>query len=74
MLDAALCLLIALRWRLGLRKDSLMLGDLASGYMVLPASPDVRAYLTMAAGKQSVPVDGALSENQIDVQVTLTAP
>ncbi len=40
-LDAALCVLIALHWRLHPRDASLLLGDLATGYMVLPASPAV---------------------------------
>jgi len=61
-LDAAICLLIALRWRLRPREESLMLGDLASGYMILPASPDVRERLTAAARKLSVPVDGLIPE------------
>ena len=59
-LDAAICLLTALRWRLRRREESLMLGDLASGYMVFPASPDVRERLTVAARKLSVPVDGLI--------------
>ena len=57
MLDAALCVLIALRWRLGPRQDSILLGDLTSGYMVLPASQVVRERLTLAAGKCAVPID-----------------
>lgn len=61
-LDAAICLLIALRWRLRPRGESLMLGDVASGYMILPASPDVRKRLTVAARKLSVPVDGLIPE------------
>jgi len=61
-LDAAVCVLIALRWRLRPRKESLMLGDLASGYMILPASLEIRERLTAAARKLSVPVDGLLPE------------
>jgi len=57
-LDAVICLLIAIRWRLRQREDSAMLGDLASGYMVIPASADVRGYLETAARDKSVPVDG----------------
>ncbi len=59
-LDAAICLLTALRWRLRPREESLMLGDLASGYMIFPASQDVRERLTVAARKLSVPVDGLI--------------
>ncbi len=59
-LDAALCLLVALRWRLRPRDESLILGDGVTGYMVLPAAPEVRARLTVAARKYSVPIDGDL--------------
>lgn len=59
-LDAALCTLIALHWRLRPRQESLMLGDLTGGYMVLPASREVREYLKVAAQKYSVPVDGLM--------------
>ena len=40
-LDAVLCLLIAIRWRLGARNDSIMVGDLQTGYMIAPASVEV---------------------------------
>jgi predicted RNase H-like nuclease len=59
-LDAALCLLIGLHWRLRPRGNSLMIGDLATGYMILPASAEVRTYLTISARKYSVPIDGAV--------------
>jgi predicted RNase H-like nuclease len=58
-LDAALCALIAMRWRLGPRDASLLLGDLASGYMVLPINPVVRARLGEAARIVGVLMDGA---------------
>jgi len=58
MMDSALCVLIALRWRLRRRGESLLLGDLTTGYMVLPASPAVRERLTVAARKFSVAMDG----------------
>ena len=57
-LDAALCVLIALRWRLRARSESLLLGDLTTGYMVTPVSPQVRTYLSRLAQKLSVPMDG----------------
>jgi len=60
MLDSALCVLIALRWRLRPRGASLLLGDLTAGYMVLPASPEVRGYLTAPARKYSVAMDGVI--------------
>jgi predicted RNase H-like nuclease len=57
-LDSALCVLIALRWRFSARSDSLLLGDLRTGYMILPASTPVREYLARGAWKYSVPMDG----------------
>jgi predicted RNase H-like nuclease len=57
-LDSALCVLIALHWRLCPREESLLLGDLNTGYMVLPASQDVRNYLCIPARKHSVAMDG----------------
>jgi predicted RNase H-like nuclease len=61
-LDAMLCLLIGLRWRLGDRSECLMLGCLERGYMVLPASNTVRERLVMAARAGGVPVDGHVPE------------
>ncbi|MGD9657527.1 MAG: DUF429 domain-containing protein [Methylocystis sp.] len=57
-LDSALCVLTAMHWRLRPRESSMILGDLSSGYMVLPASPQVRDYLTCSARKYSVAIDG----------------
>ena len=61
-LDSAICLLVGLRWRLKSRDLSLLLGDLAKGYMVLPASSDVREYLRAPAAKHSVAIDGVVSK------------
>jgi predicted RNase H-like nuclease len=58
LLDSALCVIIALRWRLLPRISSILLGDLASGYMVAPATEQVRARLTAAARRHSVAIDG----------------
>ena len=44
-LDAVICALIAMIWRLRPHEESLLLGDMTSGYMVLPCSDVVRAYL-----------------------------
>lgn len=57
-LDSILCAVIALRWRLGARDECLMLGDIKTGYMVMPASAGVRERLAQAARKYSVPIDG----------------
>jgi predicted RNase H-like nuclease len=59
-LDSALCVLIALHWRLRPRGASLLLGDLTTGYMVLPASREVREYLTIPARKHLVAMDGVV--------------
>lgn len=59
-LDSALCVLIALHWRLRPRGESLLLGDLDNGYMVLPASRQVRKYLTEPARKYAVAMDGVV--------------
>jgi predicted RNase H-like nuclease len=60
MMDSALCVLIALRWRLRPRSESLFLGDLSTGYMVLPSSAKVRERLAVAARKHSVQIDGVI--------------
>ena len=48
-LDAMLCLLVAMQWRLRPRDQSMMLGCLDKGYMVLPASAEVRERIEAAA-------------------------
>lgn len=57
-LDAALCAIIGLEWLLGPRERSIMIGDLASGYIVAPAAPQARQRLEEAAARYGVPVDG----------------
>jgi predicted RNase H-like nuclease len=59
-LDSALCVLIALHWRLRAREVSLLIGDLSTGYMVLPASQEVRKFLALAARKHAVSIDGVV--------------
>jgi predicted RNase H-like nuclease len=59
-LDSVLCVLIALHWRLRPREASLLLGDLETGYIVLPASREVREYLITPARKHLVPIDGVV--------------
>jgi predicted RNase H-like nuclease len=60
MLDSALCVMIALHWRRRPRETSLLVGDLFTGYMVLPASAQVRERLTAAARKYCVAIDGVV--------------
>ena len=55
MLDSKLCMIVAARWRLGERSESMMLGDLDTGYMVLPADPAVRERLCASAANLGVP-------------------
>ncbi|CAO4142063.1 hypothetical protein LPLAFNJD_LOCUS1096 [Methylorubrum aminovorans] len=56
-LDAALCALIGLHWQMAPREASIMIGDRTFGYMIVPASTDVRARLKSAADKAGVPID-----------------
>jgi len=56
-LDAVLCALIGLLWQTAPREASIMIGDYTFGYMIAPASTDVRARLVSAAGKAGVPID-----------------
>ena len=55
-LDAMLCLLIGLRWRLRPREEAVMLGCLQEGYMVSPATLAVRERLKAAADKNGLTV------------------
>lgn len=54
-LDAALCLLVVLRWRLGRTSESAMIGDLRSGYMVSPICEAVVDRLRYSASRRGVP-------------------
>ncbi len=54
-LDAMVCLLSALYWRLRPRDESMMLGCLKKGYMIFPASSAVRAKLGPVAERLGVP-------------------
>jgi predicted RNase H-like nuclease len=59
-LDATICLLIAIRWQLGERKNSIMIGDLKSGYILAPIVPTIRKRLRDMAAKREVALDGAM--------------
>ena len=59
-LDAVICALVGYHWLTKPRMESIMIGDLQSGYIIAPASPDVRASLEAAAAVRGVPVDGLL--------------
>jgi hypothetical protein len=53
-LDAVICLLIAIRWRLEGRDESIMTGDPEHGYVVAPISRQVRSRLERAAKIKTV--------------------
>lgn len=57
-LDAVVCALIGHHWLTRLRENSIMIGDLVTGYLIAPASAEVRARLTIAAMARGVPIDG----------------
>ena len=59
-LDAVLCTIVAWTWRCRPRTESLLLGDLSSGYMVLPVSGPVRERLETIARRTTVAVDGVM--------------
>jgi predicted RNase H-like nuclease len=59
-LDAVICALIGFAWRTLPRAECVMIGDLSCGYMVSPASDEVRRRLTEAAGRYWVSIDGKL--------------
>jgi predicted RNase H-like nuclease len=49
-LDAVLCALAAMRWRIDPAEASVLVGDLDSGYMVAPVMSEIRDRLVRAAG------------------------
>ena len=58
MLDSAVCLLVALRWRLRPRGECVMVGDVETGHIVAASAPAVRERLAVAAAKVGAPMDG----------------
>jgi len=54
MLDAMICLLVAMHWRLAPRDQSMMLGSLDDGYIVFPVSADVRHRMQAIAASSEV--------------------
>ncbi|GJE53921.1 DUF429 domain-containing protein [Methylobacterium thuringiense] len=61
-LDAVLCALIGLHWHTAPRMTSIMIGDRTAGYMIAPASADVRVRLEVAAERSGVPIDVDLEQ------------
>lgn len=56
-LDALICLVVALAWRMDVQENSAVIGDGMSGYMVTPVSPETRAVITRKARECGVQVD-----------------
>lgn len=55
-LDALICSLIGLHWLVAPRDQSVMIGDLESGYMIAPATGGVHERLHAAALQRDVPI------------------
>lgn len=53
-LDAMVCLLVAVLWRLSPPAETMMIGSLAEGYMVTPVSPQVRERIVQRAAAVGV--------------------
>ena len=53
--DAVICMLVAVRWRLDVPNASAMIGDLRNGYTVTPISAAARSRLASAAFQRQVP-------------------
>ena len=54
MLDAVICLIVALQWRRAEREGVAMIGDLDSGYMITPVSKSTKAVLQNSARYRDV--------------------
>ena len=54
MLDAVICLIVALQWRRAERESVAMIGDLDSGYMITPVSKSTKAVLQNSARYRDV--------------------
>jgi predicted RNase H-like nuclease len=59
-LDAVICLLIAIRWRLSPREQSVMIGDMAQGYIIAPVVGQIRDRLRARAALIRVALDGVV--------------
>jgi predicted RNase H-like nuclease len=61
-LDAVICLLIAIRWRLSAREQSVMIGDTKQGYIVAPVTDETRRRLKARADLTGVALDGVTQQ------------
>ncbi|MNL30007.1 hypothetical protein D3C87_1517190 [compost metagenome] len=55
-LDALICGLIGLHWLVAPRDQSMMIGDIDSGYMIAPATNGIHERLRIAAHLRNVPI------------------
>jgi predicted RNase H-like nuclease len=56
MIDAVLCTLIGMSWLYGKPKETVMIGDQATGFMLAPCSPEVLARMQLAAAERNIPL------------------
>jgi predicted RNase H-like nuclease len=68
-LDAVVCLLSAIRWRLLPPDQSIMIGDRTTGYIVAPVVPEIRRRLASRANLLSVLVDGKMPSVEVEVSL-----
>jgi hypothetical protein len=66
--------LVGMLWRTKDRSEQIMVGNAELGYMIAPASPEVRARLRTAAAVYSVPIDGAYLSGQPARQLIQQVP
>ncbi len=59
-LDAVICALIGLHWKIAPRHQSVMIGDLSTGYMIAPALNGVHERLKTKGTETGVAIDGVL--------------
>jgi predicted RNase H-like nuclease len=65
-LDAVICLLIAIRWRLSPREQSVMIGDRTHGYIIAPVTDETRRRLKARADLTGVALDGVTLKPDVD--------
>jgi predicted RNase H-like nuclease len=68
--DAAICVVIAIRWwRFGYER-SLAVGDLTSGYIITPSNPEMTRQIQESANARGVPVHGTDGDQPLTDQPT----
>jgi predicted RNase H-like nuclease len=60
-LDALICSLVGLHWLVGQREQSMMIGDLETGYMIAPAIDGVHNRIAAKAKEMGVAVNGRIA-------------